>query len=81
MARGPSPDSAGCQFFICLGPTPQLDGQYTCFGKLIKGEEVLMKLGDTEVKENAFDPRHELSRPVNRVAVESVRIVPADSVK
>src|ERR1700750_1168604 len=35
MARGPDPDSAGSQFFICLAPVRRLDGQYTTFGKLI----------------------------------------------
>src|SRR6266404_5282132 len=49
MARGPSPDSAGSQFFICLGPVPRLDGQYTTFGKLIKGADVLEKIGDISV--------------------------------
>src|SRR3954462_2735214 len=29
MAREPDPNSAGCQFFICLGPVPRLDHQYT----------------------------------------------------
>jgi peptidyl-prolyl cis-trans isomerase B (cyclophilin B) len=28
MARGPDPDSAGSQFFICLAPVRRLDGQY-----------------------------------------------------
>jgi peptidyl-prolyl cis-trans isomerase B (cyclophilin B) len=78
MARGGSPDSASCQFFICLGPTPQLDGKYTTFGKLIKGEDVLRKLGDTEVGPS---PNGEPSRPTSRVALESVKIVPAGSVK
>ena len=43
MARGPDPDSAGSQFFICLAPQPRLDHQYTTFGKLIKGDDVLGK--------------------------------------
>jgi peptidyl-prolyl cis-trans isomerase B (cyclophilin B) len=79
MARAQDPDSASCQFFICLGPTPQLDGKYTAFGKLIKGEDVLRKLGDTPV---GFGPGgREESRPTSRVALESVKIVPADSIK
>src|SRR6266403_5119439 len=49
MAREPDPDSAGSQFFICLGPVPRLDGEYTTFGKLIKGDDVLQKIGDTPV--------------------------------
>jgi peptidyl-prolyl cis-trans isomerase B (cyclophilin B) len=78
MARAANPDSASCQFFICLGPTPQLDGKYTAFGKLLKGEDVLRKLGDTEVGPG---PNGENSRPTSRVALESVKIVPASSVK
>ena len=78
MARSASPDSAGCQFFICLGPTPQLDGKYTGFGKLIKGEDVLLKLGETTV---GASPNGEPSRPRERVTLESVRIVPATSIK
>ena len=51
MARGPDPDSAGSQFFICLAPVHRLDHQYTTFGKLIKGDDVLEKIGDTPVDE------------------------------
>jgi peptidyl-prolyl cis-trans isomerase B (cyclophilin B) len=78
MARSQHPDSAGCQFFICLDPAPFLDRQYTAFGKLIKGEDVLVKIGDTPV---AMSPSGERSKPTKRIAVESVKIVPADSVK
>jgi len=78
MARGSSPDSAGCQFFICLAPAPSLDGKYTAFGKLIKGEDVLQKLGETPVGPT---PRGEPSKPTSRVGVESIRIVPADAAK
>jgi peptidyl-prolyl cis-trans isomerase B (cyclophilin B) len=78
MARSSDPDSAGCQFFICLDPTPQLDGKYTGFGKVIKGEDVLLKLGDTKVGPS---PSGEPSKPLERVGVESIRIVPADSIK
>jgi len=78
MARGPDPDSAGSQFFICLAPVPRLDGQYTTFGKLIKGDDVLEKIGDTPVTRNSMG---ENSKPTKRVVIESVKIVPADSVK
>ena len=47
MARSADPDSAGSQFFICFRPQPGLDGQYTTFGQLIKGEDVLAKLEAT----------------------------------
>src|SRR5438874_4087460 len=78
MARGPDPDSAGSQFFICLAPVRRLDGQYTTFGKLIKGEDVLDKIGDTPVERNA---QGEMSKPTKRIVIESVKIVPANSVK
>jgi len=41
MARSQHPDSAGCQFFICHGDARFLDRQYTAFGKLVAGDEVL----------------------------------------
>lgn len=41
MARSDLPDSAGSQFYICLAPQPGLDGQYTVFGGVIEGLEVI----------------------------------------
>lgn len=78
MARGPDPDSAGSQFFICLAPVRRLDGQYTTFGKLIKGDDVLDKIGNTPIERNT---QGEMSKPTKRVVIESVKIVPANSVK
>lgn len=78
MARSRDPDSAGSQFFICLDRAANLDNQYTGFGKLIKGEDVLVKLGDTPVGPNKFG---EPSKPKTRVEVISIKIVPASSVK
>ena len=78
MAREPDPDSAGSQFFICLAPVTRLDHQYTTFGKLIKGDDVLTKIGDTAVTRNSMG---ENSKPTKRVTIEKIDIVPADSVK
>ena len=78
MAREPDPDSAGSQFFICLAPVTRLDHEYTTFGKLIKGDDVLGKIGDTPVGRNSGG---ENSKPTKRVVIESIKIVPADSVK
>jgi peptidyl-prolyl cis-trans isomerase B (cyclophilin B) len=75
MARARDPDSAGCQFFICLADAPSLNNQYTTFGKLIKGDDVLGKLGDVPTA------GPERSKPVQRQGVESIKIVPADQVK
>ena len=48
MARSQDPDSAGSQFYICYGPTPHLDGQYTVFGRVVSGMEHVdrIKQGD-----------------------------------
>src|SRR5205823_426815 len=78
MARSSDPDSAGSQFFICLANVSRLDHQYTAFGKLIKGDDVLGKIGDIEVTTSDSGER---SKPTKRVTVESIKIVPADSVK
>jgi len=40
MARSGDPDSAGSQFFIMVGDNSSLDGQYTVFGKVVKGMDV-----------------------------------------
>lgn len=76
MARSANPDSAGSQFFICLGDAGFLDRQYTAFGTLIKGDDVLGKIGDTPTIQGNGGER---SRPTSRIGVESVRIVPIES--
>jgi peptidyl-prolyl cis-trans isomerase B (cyclophilin B) len=81
MARSNHPDTAGSQFFICHGDASQLDRQYTAFGKVIKGLDVLDKIANTRVVPNPYDVRRELSWPTVRVEVQSVKIVPADSIK
>ncbi len=77
MARSADPDSAGSQFFICLGDSSKvgfLDGKYTGFGKVVKGEDVLLKIGDTPVVSGG---RGEVSKPTERVTVDSVTVIPA----
>ena len=71
MARSQDPDSAGSQFFICHGNSRFLDRQYTAFGKLIKGDEVLEKIATT--------PTRPQDRPNKRMGIESISIVPADA--
>ncbi len=41
MARTSDPNSAGSQFFICFQDTPFLDGQYTAFGSVTRGMDVV----------------------------------------
>jgi peptidyl-prolyl cis-trans isomerase B (cyclophilin B) len=73
MARSQDPNSAGSQFFICHDKATFLDGQYTAFGKLIKGDEVLEKINST--KTVAQD------RPEKKIVMTSVKIVPRSEVK
>jgi peptidyl-prolyl cis-trans isomerase B (cyclophilin B) len=73
MARSQNPDSAGSQFFICHGDAKFLDRQYTAFGKLVKGDDVLEKIATT--------PTRPQDRPVKRMGIESIKIVPADPAK
>ena len=70
MARSRDPNSAGSQFFISLADAPHLDRQYTAFGKLIKGEDVLAKIGAT--------PTAGADVPLTRVNIDRITIVPAD---
>ena len=44
MARSSSPDSANSQFFICFAPAPFLDGQYTAWGKVVEGMELVHRI-------------------------------------
>lgn len=77
MARSQNPDSAGSQFFVCLADARFLDRQYTAFGALIGGDDVLGRIGDTPV---AVGGGGERSKPLKRVGVQSIRIVPAEPV-
>jgi cyclophilin family peptidyl-prolyl cis-trans isomerase len=49
MARTDDPDSAMTSFFLMLAPAPHLDGQYTAFGRIVAGLEVLEKFEKEEV--------------------------------
>ncbi len=58
MARAADPDSAGSQFYICLGPQSFLDGNYTVFGQVVQGLEVVHAIGrgDTIRKVTVREP-------------------------
>jgi peptidyl-prolyl cis-trans isomerase B (cyclophilin B) len=66
MARSAHPDSAGSQFFVCVAPAPHLDGQYTAFGQVTDGLDVVQAIG--KVKTDAND------RPVEDVVMNTVTI-------
>ena len=66
MARTPDPNSASSQFFICVDNVNQLDNQYTVFGHVVKGMEVVDKIVNL--------PRDQRDNPLEAVNM-SVRVI------
>jgi len=71
MARLPDPinptrASNGSQFFVCLEPMSQLNGQYTVFGNVTEGLDVLDAISALPVDSNDF--------PTERVVIQSIRL-------
>lgn len=52
MARSHDPNSAGSQFFIVLKDSYFLDGQYTIFGKVVEGMDIVDKIASTNTDSN-----------------------------
>ena len=72
MARSSAPDSASSQFFIVLKDYPSLDHQYTAFGEVVKGMDVV----DRIVAESNPDPANaNLGRPRAYQKLVKVEIV------
>jgi len=66
MARTNMPDTAGSQFFICVADRPDLDRQYTVFGEVVSGIEVVDKI--------VSQPRNSMDKPNERIEM-NVKIV------
>jgi cyclophilin family peptidyl-prolyl cis-trans isomerase len=64
--RGDSVDSASCQFFIMHRDRPELDNQYTVFGRVISGMEIVDKIAET--------PTGARDNPVTPVVIKKVTI-------
>jgi len=62
MARSSNPDSAGSQFFICVADSSFLDKQYTVFGEVVSGMEVVDKI--------VSQPRDRKDNPTERVEMK-----------
>lgn len=81
MARGPDPNSASSQFFICLARnrmTESLDKQYTVFGHLLKGFDVLSAIGNSPVVKA---PHGEVSKPAKEVYLREAYLSDAEGNK
>ena len=66
MARSANPDSAGSQFFICVADSPFLDRQYTVFGEVVSGIDVVDKI--------VSQPRDSRDNPKDRIEMK-VKVV------
>jgi peptidyl-prolyl cis-trans isomerase B (cyclophilin B) len=71
-ARGQDPNSASSQFFIMVTSNPSLDGQYTVFGKVVKGMDVVDKIVNL--------PRNKMDNPGKAAIVKSITIEKAGTV-
>lgn len=74
MARSAHPDSAGCQFFICHGDARFLDRQYTAFGEVTAGDDVLERIANVPTQSGGGG---EKSTPIDRIEVTSIKLVAA----
>ncbi len=62
------PDSDGAQFFVCVSAQPPLDGQFSAFGKVTEGMDVVEKISQVPTGENGFT--------VTPVRIQKVTIEP-----
>lgn len=69
MARSQDPDSASSQFFIMHQDSPHLDGQYSAFGRVVKGQEVVDMIAEMPTGDNGS------VEPGDAVVLISVRIM------
>jgi len=72
MGRMADPDSGGSSFSMLLGKAPHLDRQYTVFGKIVEGLDVLAEIEKVETKREGI-----FVMPKERIEIESARVVSA----
>ncbi len=66
----PSRVSNGSQFYICLESMPNLDGQYSVFGKVLWGLDTLDLISTNAVDSN--------DNPIERIEIQSIKVIPRE---
>ena len=74
MARTYDMDSASSEFFIMLGSSTHLDGDYAAFGKVIEGMEAVEKLQEVE-KTMGFSVDNTPSIPVEPIIIKKMTVI------
>lgn len=67
------PDSDGAQFFVCVTPQPALDGQFSAFGRVTEGMDVVERISQVDQLDDGFT-----AEPVRieRIRIEKRRVAP-----
>lgn len=76
MARGQENDSVGSQFFIMLDDNNTLDGNYSAFGKLVSGMDILDRINKIQILDETDKNAKTMGRdiPKDKIYIESIRI-------
>jgi peptidyl-prolyl cis-trans isomerase B (cyclophilin B) len=72
MANTGRPNSGSCQFFIVVSDSPHLDGNYSLFGRVIEGMEVVDRI--VAVERDLYGRYGPTDRPLENVVITSIRI-------
>ena len=73
MGKFDKPDTGTSSFSMLLGNAPFLDGRYTVFGRVVRGDHVLSKLEQVETKREGI-----FVMPKERITIASTYIAPAE---
>ena len=69
MARSSDPNSASCQFFVMHERSPHLDGQYSAFGQVVRGLDIVDRIATTKTGSG--------DRPVQAQTIQKAVVVRA----
>jgi dolichyl-diphosphooligosaccharide--protein glycosyltransferase len=71
MARGNDVNSGSSQFFITVGDAPWLNNQYTLFGQVVSGQDVVDKIAALKTDSTTNQPVDAEAARVTTIAIES----------